>query len=117
MTRKCKLTGEEFYPKRSNMVFKSAAARVRYHNNKANKLRREKSFVDAPLRKNKKILDEIMNGSEVKTVHKQFMLGKGFSFSVFTHYQEHNSKHLPAVYDYVIISNGDIVKVAKIKNN
>lgn len=116
MTRKCKLTGEEFYPKRSNMVFKSATARIKYHNNEANKLRREKSFVDRPLRRNKKILDELIHNTETKSVHKQFMLGKGFNFSVFTHYQEHNSKHYPAVYNYVVISNGDVIKVIKLKN-
>ena len=104
MLRKCKLTGEEFYPKRSNMVFKTAEARIKYHNNIANKLRKEKEFVDRPLFINKVILDNLLLNQKKKKIHKEYLLGKGFNFSVHTHIEKYQGKRYYAVYNYLIIT-------------
>ena len=101
------LTGQPFIPTRSNQVFATDENRIRFNNEKARELRLKKSFVDKPLLKNIKILDELMNGKSEIEVHKQFLLGKGFTLTTFTHYSEYNGKPYPSVYEFSIISLGN----------
>ena len=112
MPRKCKRTDEVFEPTRSNMVFKSSADRIKYHNDRANKLRKEKAFIDRPLHLNIKILKEIMANKTSEKFHKQFLLGKGFNFGVFTSYESVNNKNYPSIYNCLIINiDKDYVQV------
>ena len=95
------LTGEEFIPKRSTQKFANAKNRIAYHNFNATKFRQSLSKFNKPLHQNIRILNEIMKDKEEAIFHKQFLLGKGFSFSVHTHLEEYNDKNLCAVYQYI----------------
>lgn len=97
------LTGESFVPKRNNQKFASSKNRIKYNNNKANALRKSKSFVNKPLDINFKILQELMEENKEEVFHKQFLLGKGFNFFVHTHYENYKGKNFIAIYNFIMI--------------
>lgn len=106
-TAKDPLTTEVFFKKRNNQKFASAENRISYHNRKANKLRQKMNSINRPLFVNHRILLEIMNGKRTSICHKQFLLGKGFTFGVFTHYTDWEGKGTASLYGFVIISLKD----------
>ena len=97
------LTGEVFVPSRSNQLFASEENRIRFHNERAKAIRKQKAFIDRPLHVNQRILSEVLGDKESVEVHRQFLLGKGFSMSTFTHYTELEGKHYPSIYEFVLI--------------
>lgn len=106
------LTKQQFEPTRSNQRFQYPKNRIRFHNLKAQAIRKEKRFIDKPLSQNYKILTELLTGKKEATFHKQFLLGKGYNFAVKTHYENYEGKNWNAVYNYIIIpSDNDTVKV------
>lgn len=96
-------TGEHFFPSRSNQLFATEENRIKYNNLKAKELRNKRSFVDKPLHTNLRILNELMAAKTEIVLHRQFLLGKGYTVDVFTHYEEVNGKDHHAVYEFVII--------------
>jgi hypothetical protein len=114
MTRKDLLTGEAFVPQRINQVFANSANRIAYHNMKANELRHSAAYINKPLNVNVRILNELMKGKREKTFHKQYLLGKGFSFSVFNHVNSYEGKNYYAIYEYTLVNLGkDQIKIIK----
>jgi hypothetical protein len=83
--RTCYYSGESFIPTRQNQIFATKENRILFHNQINNQLRKRLSFINKQLLLNFRILIDILNGENETAVHKQFLLGKGFSFSVFTH--------------------------------
>jgi len=116
MKRKDLLTGEEFYPKRNNQHFAKPENRIRFHNNKAQKLRNSLAYINKPLHRNLQILNEIMQEKIELIIHKQYMLGKGFSFKVFNHIEPYNGVNEKCIYQYMIISL-DSEKIKIIRND
>lgn len=104
--RKDLLTGEEFVPKRINQKFANAANRIRYNNNRANEVRRNKEFVNKHLHSNHRILVEIMGREKEKIFHKEFLNGKGMHFGVLTHYERVEGKSVMAIYQFLIHPDG-----------
>jgi hypothetical protein len=114
MTKKDLLTGEEFIPKRINQVFAKPANRIAYHNGKAADLRHSSSYLDKPLKTNLKILNALMSGSKEEIFHKQFLMGKGFSFEVYNNVQKMDGNLYYSIYSYAIIPMGkDQIKILK----
>lgn len=83
--RTCCYSGEPFTPTRHNQIFASKENRILFHNQVNNRLRKRLSFINKQLLLNFRILIDVLDGENETIVHKQFLLGKGFSFSVFTH--------------------------------
>ncbi len=83
--RTCYYSGESFIPTRQNQIFASKENRILFHNKMKNVFRKRFSFINKQLLLNFRILIDILDGENERTVHKQYLLGKGFSFSVFTH--------------------------------
>jgi hypothetical protein len=107
-------TGETFIAFRANQVFASDENRIRYNNLKAKELRESKSEIDKPLLINFRILNELMAGKKEEVFHKQFLLGRGYSFLVLTHYEELNGKGFMAVYNFIIVpQEGDKIKIVR----
>lgn len=100
-------TGEVFIPSRANQVFATEENRIAFNNAKAKTLRERKAFVNKPLHANQRILSELLGGKAFVEVHRQFLLGKGFSLNTFTHYSEHQGKSYPSVYEFTIIPLGN----------
>ena len=87
MKKKDLLTGEEFETSRINQKFINPKNRIKYYNEKAKQLRQEKAFINKPLHNNLCILKELLADKNEIVKHKQFLLGKGFSFGVHTQYE------------------------------
>ncbi len=113
MEQKDPLTGEVFYPKRTNQQFASRKNQIRYNNLKAYKKRKAKSGVERLLDKNRTILSEIL-GNETEVIRsKDFLLGAGFHFGCQTHSIRKNNEIWKCVYDYAFISDGNSIKITK----
>lgn len=97
------LTGEEFEPKRSNQKFACPENRIKFNNDQANEIRREKSVLDKPLNTNLRVLDEIMLGKNEGIFHDEFLIGKGYTFSAFNCIKEHNGIRGYGVYQYLML--------------
>jgi len=106
---------QEFQPHRSNQRFSCPKNRVSYHNEKAKKIRHSKSFIDAKTHKNFCILSEIMDGYDEREFHRQFLLGKGFTFGVVTHFDLIDDVSRPCFYEFTMIANGDNVVFKRLK--
>lgn len=108
------LTGEVFFPLRSNQVFANDENRIRYNNLKAKEIRENKSHVDKPLLNNFRILNDLMTSKDEEVFYKQFLLGRGYSFYVHTHYEEHNDNKYIAVYNFILMPlEGDKIKIIR----
>ncbi len=109
-----KYTGEEFVKKRINQVFAKAQNRIAYYNKKANNLRHSVSYINKPLHTNLRILNELLENKQEATFHKQFLEGKGFSFSVHTHLELYEEKNQFAIYKYIILNpTHNYIKIIK----
>ncbi|MBP8115447.1 MAG: hypothetical protein KAY50_08825 [Chitinophagaceae bacterium] len=114
MTRRDLHTNEEFVPRRINQLFATSANRIAYHNKKANELRHSAAFIDKPLHTNLRILNELMHNQKEKTFHKQYLLGKGFSFKVHNHINAHAGGKHYAIYQYtIVVLANDQIKIVK----
>lgn len=96
------LTGEKFIPTRITQKFARPENRIKYHNTKANELRRSIMYVNSPLLKNLRILNDLMIGKKEEKFHRQFLLGKGYSFGVLTHYDNHEDSRIAFVFQFGI---------------
>lgn len=107
------LTGEEFQPKKISQKFKNAQNRIAYHNKIANEQRKKNAKLDKPLHKNLKILNELMVGKNEATFHDQFLLGKGFDFSVHNRMALYNNANYFCVYQYIKTHNNNYTKIIR----
>jgi len=107
MIKKDLLTGEAFVPQRINQVFANSNNRIAYHNKKANELRHSAAFINKPLHVNLRVLNDLLKNKKERTFHKQYLLGKGFSFSVHNHVNSYEGKNHYAVYQYTVVNLGD----------
>jgi len=98
--RLCPYSNQEFIPKRSNQKFVSKEARINYHNDKNNAIRKRTAFINKPLMKNYKILCELMADKREGVYHSQFLIGKGFSFKVFTNLKKYKDGYAYAIFEF-----------------
>jgi hypothetical protein len=106
------LTGEEFEPKRTNQKFASQENRIRFNNNKAKKMRDSMSFVNIPLQKNFRILNELLSGKKEIIVHIEYLKGRDYHFGVFTHMEKIGEDKLKMIYDYGLQrESSDTIKI------
>jgi hypothetical protein len=98
-------TEDEFTPKRHNQKFEKEQNRIDYNNEKARKLRLRKKNTDSIIRKNYRILDELMQNEPLaKEIDKLSLINKGFSFRHFTTIETRGNISYYAVYDYILIN-------------
>lgn len=103
--RKDLFTGQEFLPKRQNQLFMSSKTRNDFHNQRAMKEKELRAFIAEPLLRNHKILLDIHNRiGEKLSFTKEFLKGKGFNFSVLTHYEFFEDKTLPSLYNFIYLN-------------
>ena len=108
------LTGEMFLPKRSNQLFKTAANRNKFNNNKAKAFRRETASINKALQKNLNICKELLSTKNEAIFHKEFLLGKGMNFAVYTNYFETGGERQIRVYNFLLtVVGNNQIKIAK----
>lgn len=95
------LTNELFKPDRVTQRFKNATNRLKYYALKAKEKRQKTAYINNPLRKNLNILEKLMENQKEAVFHKQFLLGKGFSFNIHTHVEYNGEKNCYAIYDFL----------------
>ena len=96
-------TGTEFIPKRSNQIYASAANRIAHNNLKANKITKHLAPINRLLHQYYKVLIELMKNKHKEIFHKQFLLGKGFSFEVITFLDSYEGRNAFLVYEFCVI--------------
>jgi hypothetical protein len=102
--RKDKLTGTEFIPERSNQLFATRANQIRYNNELARKKREAKKPLDRILDTNRTIIYRLLGQAKAGTYNKDYLLGAGFNFSVYTYVTRDVNNHLVfAIYDVAIV--------------
>jgi hypothetical protein len=112
--RKDLLTGEPFVPKRKTQRFANAANRIAYHNRKATELRHQLAYLNIPLHRNFKILSDLMEGSNEREFHKQFLLGKGLDFNAFNNSEKYEGKNYYAIFNFIVINiDKSIIKIVR----
>ena len=116
MTRQDLLTQETFIAKRSNQKFATRANQRLYNRIKANKIRTATAYVNRPLHKNYKLLNEMLNDDTEAIFHKQYMLGAGFDFKVYTHMTSVGDKFYHSCYNFILIPVDSVqIKIIKEK--
>ena len=114
--RICPYSGEEFVPKRSNQVFANDKYRIAHNNKKNNDKRKLLASINKPLLKNFDVCNWIVGDEPFKIVHKEFLRGAGFNFSVFTHIfkDEKTNKLCYSVYHFYYFKvDGNYYKIVK----
>lgn len=104
-------SGEEFMPKRISQRFANRENRIKFNNEKAKQIRIEQSTVFNPLKLNIKIIKELMGTKSEIVVHKEFMKGKGFDFTMSTGSDRLDGKIYPLNFNYLIINDYDETKI------
>ena len=80
----------------------------------ANKIRKEKAYIDKILNNNFRILKELLYKENEGIFLKQYLLGKGYDFRIHTHYDNYQNKRHNAIYKYLIIpTDNDKIKIVK----
>lgn len=116
MKRQDLLTNEEFVPLRVNQKFANSENRIRYYNNKANEFRHSIAYIHKPLHLNIRILNELMRGKKDAVFHKQYLLGKGFSTSCYSHIEIWDNKKQFAIHNYIFLFlDNEQIKIIKYK--
>jgi len=106
-TRLCPFTQTLFDARRNNQKFSTPEARKSYHNLINNSLRKKLSFINKQLLKNYKIADEILGDFTDVSVHREYLKGKGFSFTVFTNLTQINDELVFGLFDIAFMKLPD----------
>ena len=118
MKRNDLLTGEPFIAKSITHKFARAENRIKYWNKDATKLRHSVQHINKPLHKNLLILNQAMQNTTKKKLHREWLLGKGFNLGVMTHYSEFGEEQRKCIYDFSISNHkedSDYVIITRIK--
>lgn len=102
LQRKCKFSGELFSPKRNNQLYLNRQNQIAFNNHKALIKRKAKSEIDKLLDNNRTILMNVLNGEKSIIKHKEYLLGAGFHFGVFSYQKKVGEVLFSGIYEYGI---------------
>jgi len=103
LKRKDPHTGEEFIAKRLNQRFARPENRIKYNNDAANALRKEREYINKPIHTTHLKLKKLMDGKNEAEFTFDFLNGYGVDFTVFNHYELYNGIQRPALFEFIII--------------
>ena len=108
-------TKEEFIKQRSNQVFESRANQIRYNNAKARERRKMTSTINKTLEKNREVLQQILGDETVVDRSREFMLGAGYNFNIFTHHIKIEGVLWYGIYEYAfrMFEKGEQFRIIK----
>jgi hypothetical protein len=111
------LTGELFFPKRANQKFARPENRIKFNNDAATALRRERSFLDKHVHKNQLILREIFVEGKDNVFDNMWLLGKGLRNDATNHQVIYLGVVRNCVYEFILvpIENTNKTKIVKLK--
>lgn len=101
--RVCKHSKQEFYPNRTNQIFKDEDSRKKYYNEKYGKLRRRLNIINKALFINYRASIIALDGKTNVIVNSQYLKGLGFNFKYITHFEIIDGKTCYGLYDVSFI--------------
>ena len=92
----------EFPKKRKNQKYCNDKCRMRYNNKKYDRKGSKFKEINGYLRRNFRIITDLLRDSKSVTVNRDSLLKKGFTFEVLTHYEKVDGNKYPfiGVYDF-----------------
>jgi hypothetical protein len=97
------LTGELFFPKRANQKFARPENRIKFNNDVANELRREREHINKPIHISHVKLRKLMVGINEAEFSFDYMDGAEIDFNLFNHYVLYNGINRRAIFEFIII--------------
>ena len=97
------LTGELFFPKRANQKFARPENRIKFNNDAANELRKEREHINKPIHSSHVKLRKLMDGRNEAEFSFDFMDGAEIDFNLFNNYVRHNEIKRRAIFEFIII--------------
>jgi hypothetical protein len=97
------LTGELFIPKRVNQKFARPENRIKFNNDAANALKKEREYINKPIHNAHVKLRKLMVGKYEAEFSPDFLRGYGLDFNVFNHYVLYNGIQRPAIFEFIFI--------------
>lgn len=105
--RVCKQSKQEFYPTRTNQIFKDENCRKKYYNEKFGKLRRKLNVINKALFLNYRASSEALDGKTSVVVNSNYLKGLKFNFKYITHLEKIDGITYYGLYDISFIKVGD----------
>jgi hypothetical protein len=96
-------SGEEFIAKRVNQRFARPENRIRYNNDAANELRKQREYINKPIHIAHVKIIKLMDGRNEAEFSIDFLRGYGVNFNVFNHYVLINGVQQPAIFEFIFI--------------
>ena len=96
-------TGELFFPKRANQKFARPENRIKFNNDAANELRREREHINKPIHNAHVKLRKLMDGINEAEFSFDYMDGAEIDFNLFNHYVLYNGINRRAIFEFIII--------------
>jgi|LauGreDrversion4_2_1035121.scaffolds.fasta_scaffold25322_3 hypothetical protein len=103
LKRKDPYTGEEFIAKRANQKFVRPENRIKFNNDAANELRKQREYINKPIHIAHVKVIKLMDGRNEAEFSIDFLRGYGLNFNVFNHYVLYNGIQCPAIFEFVFI--------------
>ena len=97
--RVCKQSKQEFYPTRTNQIFKDENCRKKFYNEKFGKLRRKLNVINKALFINYRASSEALGTKASVVVNSNYLKGLGFNFKYITHLETIDEKTYYGLYD------------------
>lgn len=97
------LTGEKFFANRANQKFARQENRIKFNNDAANALKKERDSINVPINRTHKKLKILMVRKYAAEFSFDYMDGLGVNFNVFNHYVFYKGVQRPAVFEFIII--------------
>jgi hypothetical protein len=110
------LTGEKFFAFRVNQTFATPANRIKYHNELASELRKERAVINNPIHNTHRLLRKLMGNKREAEFSIDYLDGYGIDYRCFNHYFKINGIRYPSIYEFTFIID-QTNKTIKIINN
>jgi len=105
--RVCKQSKQEFYPTRTNQIFKDENCRKKFYNEKFGKLRRKLNVINKALFINYRASSDALGSKTSIVVNSNYLKGLGFNFRYITHLETIDGKTYYGLYDISFIKVSD----------
>ncbi len=110
------LTREEFTAGRVNQRFAIPANRIKFHNESASDLRKERAVINNPINKTHRLIRKLMGNKRESEFSNDYLEGYGIDYRCFNHYFKINGIRYPSIYEFTFIID-QANKTIKIINN
>ena len=109
------LTRDEFIAVRVNQRFAIPANRIKFHNESASELRKERAFLDKHVHKNHLICKQIYVEGSDNVFDNMWLLGKGLRSDATNHQVPYQGIIRNCIYEYMLIPLENKTKIIKLK--